>query len=88
MLRVFLRNSDKFVKSFNVRAIFKTKHIPRGSLMKTGQVTDARMTKLCVYNIPCDYDSCYKGEKIRLSEVCIKEHNTTIIYYGLFSQYA
>jgi hypothetical protein len=49
--------SEKFRRignRFNVRTIFQTKHILRGTLMRTGPVTDADQTKLWVYNIPRD----------------------------------
>jgi hypothetical protein len=59
---------------FNVRTIFKTKHILCGTSMKTGPVRDAQQTKQCVYNIPCDCGRCYIGEKWRSLEGHIREH--------------
>jgi hypothetical protein len=44
--------SEKF-RRFNAKTIFKTKHILRGTLMKTGPDRDAQQLKQCVYNIPC-----------------------------------
>jgi predicted GIY-YIG superfamily endonuclease len=63
---------------FSLRTIFKTKHTLRGTLMKTGSVTDAQKTKQCVYSIPCDCGKCYIGETNRPIEVRIKEHKCNL----------
>jgi hypothetical protein len=73
--------SEKFRRTgnrFNLRIIFKTKHTLRGTLMKTGPVRDAQLTKQCVYSIPCDCGSCYIGKTSKSLEVRIKVH-----YYNL-----
>jgi hypothetical protein len=59
---------------FNVRTFFKTKHTLRGTLIKTGPVTDIQQTKQCVYNTPCECGRCYISETSRPLEVHIKEH--------------
>jgi hypothetical protein len=59
---------------FNLRTIFKTKHIIRETLLKTGLLRDAQRTKQGVYSIPCDCGRCYISETSRPLEVSIKEH--------------
>jgi hypothetical protein len=72
--------SDKFryiENCFNIKTIFKTKHILRGTFMDTGPVRDAQQTKQCVYSIPYVCGRCYKGETSRPLEVRIKSTNIT-----------
>jgi hypothetical protein len=59
---------------FNLRTIFKTKHILHGTLIKPGPIRDVQQMKQCVYSIPCDCCRSYIGETSRPSEVRIKEH--------------
>jgi hypothetical protein len=75
--------SEKFRRirnRFIVRTIFKTKHTLRGTLMKTGPLSDAQQTKQCVYSIPCDCGRCYIGETGIPLEVRIKEHKYNLTH--------
>jgi hypothetical protein len=56
-------------KRYNVRTIFKTKHILLWAFMTTRPVRDVQQTRRCVYSIPWD---C--GERSRPLEVRIMEH--------------
>jgi hypothetical protein len=65
---------------FNLRTIFKTKHTPRGTLMKTEPGRDDQQMKQRVYSIPCDCGRCYIGETSRSSEVRIKEQKYNLTH--------
>jgi hypothetical protein len=47
---------------YNIRMIFKTKHILRSSLMKTRPERDLQQTAQCIYSIPCECGRSYIGE--------------------------
>jgi hypothetical protein len=53
--------------------------------MKTGPIRDAQQTKLCVYNIPHVYGTCYVDDTSRPLEVRIKEHKY-ILTQDLFEE--
>jgi hypothetical protein len=47
---------------YNIRMIFKTKHTPRSSLMKTRPERDPQQMAECNYSIPCECGRSYIGE--------------------------
>jgi hypothetical protein len=54
--------------------LWLSSHTLRGTLIKTEEVRNAQQTNQYVYSIPRDCNRCYIGEKSRLLEVRIKEH--------------
>jgi uncharacterized protein (UPF0335 family) len=69
--------SEKFRRignRYNIRTIFKTKHIPRGTLMTIRPDRGLEQTRQCVCSIPCECGRCYIGETSRPLQVRIKEH--------------
>jgi hypothetical protein len=69
--------SEKFRRignRYNIRAIFKTKHTLRSSLMKTRQERDPLQTAQCIYSIPCECGRSYIGETGRPLAVQLREH--------------
>jgi predicted GIY-YIG superfamily endonuclease len=59
---------------YNIRTIFKTKHIPWGTLMTIRPDRGLEQTMQCVCSIPCECGRCYIGETSRPLQVRIKEH--------------
>jgi hypothetical protein len=62
---------------YNIRTIFKIKHILRSSLMKTRLERDPLQTAQSIYNIPCECGRSYIGETGRPLAVRLREpkHN-------------
>jgi predicted GIY-YIG superfamily endonuclease len=69
--------SEKFkpiANRYNIRAIFKTKHTLRSSLMQSRPERDRQQTAQCIYSIPCECGRSYNGETSRPLAVRLREH--------------
>jgi hypothetical protein len=69
--------SEKFKcigNRYNIRMIFKTKHTPSSSLMRTRPERDPLQTAQCNYNIPRECGRSYIGETCRPLAVRLHEH--------------
>jgi hypothetical protein len=69
--------SEKFKcveNRYNISKIFKTKHTPRSSLMKTRPKRDLLQTAQCIYCIPCECGRSYIGETGRPLAMQLHEH--------------
>jgi hypothetical protein len=63
---------------YNIKTIFKTKHIFRSSLMKTRLERDPRQTAQCICSIPCECGRSYIGETGRPLTVRLGEHRPNL----------
>jgi hypothetical protein len=69
--------SEKFKRIrdlYNIRMIFKTKHIFKSSLMQTRPERDLQQTAQCIYSIPCECGRSYIDETGRLLAVQLHEY--------------
>jgi hypothetical protein len=69
--------SEKFKRirnRYNVKTIFKTKHILRSSLMKTMPERGPQQTAQCIYSILTEFGRSYIGETGRPLAVRLREH--------------
>jgi hypothetical protein len=72
--------SEKFKRignRYNIKTIFKIKHILRDTLLIFGPLSDPQQTAHCIYSIPCECGRSYIGEIGRPLAVLIRErrHN-------------
>jgi hypothetical protein len=69
--------SEKFKcieNHYNIRAIFKTKHTLRSSLMKTRPEREPQQMARCIYSIPCECGRSYSGKTGRPLATQLSEH--------------
>jgi hypothetical protein len=59
---------------YNIRTIFKTKHILRSLLMKTRLERDPQRMTQCVHSIPCECGRSYSGKTGRRLAMWLQEH--------------
>jgi hypothetical protein len=69
--------SEKFKRvgnRYNIRKIFRMKHILRSSLLRNRSEGDPQQTVQCVCSIPCECGRSYIGETGRPLAVWLHEH--------------
>jgi hypothetical protein len=62
----------------NIRKIFKTKRILRGSLMKTRPERNPQQKAQCVYSVSCECGRSYIGETGRPLAVKLHEYRDNL----------
>jgi hypothetical protein len=77
--------SKRIGNRYNIRTIFKTKHILRSSLMKTRPERDPLQTAQCIYSIRCECGRSYFRETGRPLAVLLREHRYSL-QHGLLEK--